>query len=38
MTFLRIPFGIGIGSGRYYGWRLYIHLGPVMLLIGRCVP
>jgi hypothetical protein len=38
MTILRIPFGLGLGTGRYYGWRLYIHAGPLILLIWRCSP
>jgi len=29
---------LSLGTGRYYGWRWWLHLGPLVILIGRCAP
>jgi hypothetical protein len=28
-------WGFSGGDGAYYGWRWWLHIGPVLLLIGR---
>lgn len=31
-------WGCSIHEARYYGWRIWLHVGPAHLLIGKCTP
>jgi hypothetical protein len=31
-------WGFDLGEGKYYGWRLWFHIGPLHILIGKIRP